>query len=134
MVPTLLPILTEETLFMKKRIALLALTAALLLSACSETTTAENTDGPSAPAAENAEVPETEPETEVDTQDHVPEMKFDKEMNFLLPDVSWLTRNIISDELTGERVNDVENLSLQLCTELTGMTALAGIPDGGRKR
>lgn len=76
---------------MKKRIALLAQTAALLLSACSETTTAENTDGSSAPAAENAEVPETEPETEVDTQDHVPEMKFDKEMNFLLPDVSWHT-------------------------------------------
>lgn len=101
---------------MKKRIALLALTAALLLSACSETTTAENTDGPSAPAAENAEVPETEPETEVDTQDHVPEMKFDKEMNFLLPDVSWLTRNIISDELTGERVNDAQN-ALKLAME-----------------
>lgn len=48
-----------------------------------------------------AEALETEPETQIDTLDHVPEMTFDKEMNFLLPDVSWLTRDIITEEATG---------------------------------
>jgi len=95
---------------MKKHRIAVFLLAAMLLTACSEAAP-QNTD--SAPAAQNEPAPEAEievePETQIDTADHVPEMKFDKEMHFLLPDVSWLTRDIITDEATGERVNDAQN-------------------------
>ncbi len=96
---------------MKKRILCLFLLAALMFGSCSETAEEENAETPSSVnAAEEAvqEEPETEPETEVDTKDYVPELKFDKDMNFLLPDVSWMTRNIIAEELNGERLNDAQ--------------------------
>ena len=94
---------------MKKRLLSLILLLCLLLSACSEAGTVpdegSHTADPTS-AEENAPV-ETDPP--VDTADHVPEMTFDKEMHFLLPDVSWLTRDIITDEVKGERVNDAQN-------------------------
>ena len=104
---------------MKKTLTALLLLSALLFCACSET--AENPEDPGtagpgisedgSPAAETAP-----PETEIDAADRVPEMKFEKEMHFLLPDVSWLTRDIITDEITGERVNDAQN-SMKLAME-----------------
>ena len=102
---------------MKRILAALLIPVFLLLCACSET----GTDTPGDDAAsvtEEGQSPaaETEPETEIDTQDHVPSVTFDKEMHFLLPDVSWLTRDIITDEITGERVNDAQN-SLKLALE-----------------
>jgi ABC-type glycerol-3-phosphate transport system substrate-binding protein len=104
---------------MKKALTALLLLSALLFCACSETaenpedpgTVPSNTTEDGSPAAETAP-----PETEIDAADRVPEMKFEKEMHFLLPDVSWLTRDIITDEITGERVNDAQN-SMKLAME-----------------
>ena len=92
---------------MKKRILTALLMASLLLSSCSETAETEaDPAADSAPVSAAEEtVEETEPETEIDAKDYVPEIKFDKEMNFLLPDVNWQTRSIIAEELNGERLN-----------------------------
>ncbi len=104
---------------MKKRILSILLLTALLLSSCSDTTDAErNEDTPNSSVNSEAKLEteaETEPETEVDTKDYVPEMSFDKDMNLLLPDVSWMTKNIIAEELTGERLNDAQyNMKMEM--------------------
>ena len=96
---------------MKKQLAALLLLSAMLLASCSEKPS-DPASGDPEPAEDPgavSEVSEAEPETELDTKDYVPEMTFEKEINFLLPDVSWLTRDIITDEQTGERVNDAQN-------------------------
>ena len=94
---------------MKKSILVLLILCSVLLCACSENKPdAENPSSDPGTAAETVqEAAETDPP--VDTADHVPEMTFEKEMNFLLPDVSWLTRDIITDDIKGERVNDAQN-------------------------
>ena len=109
---------------MKRRLTALLLASLLALAACSETPEKEGAEDKPVEAAPAAaeEIPETEPETQPDTQDHVPEMSFDKEMNFLLPDVSWLTRDIITDEATGERVNDAQNAMKLAMEERFGTT------------
>ena len=77
------------------------------------------------PTAEDAEVSAAEETTAEDTgADAVPQMTFDKEMNLLLPSVSWLTPNIISDEADGERVNDAQ-YALKLAMEERFGTSLA---------
>ncbi len=97
---------------MKKRILSMLILAAMLLCSCSDTTDSEETTGADSSTvvagAEAEEAAETEPETEVDVKDKVPEISFDKEMNLLLPDVNWQTRNIIAEELNGERLNDAQ--------------------------
>ena len=94
---------------MKKSILALLILLSVLLCACSE-----NKPDAESPSADPGIAAETAPETvetdpPVDTADHVPEMTFEKEMNFLLPDVSWLTRDIVTDDISGERVNDAQN-------------------------
>lgn len=102
--------LQKGTALMKKRILTALLMASLLLGSCSETAETEaDPAADSAPVSAAEEtVEETEPETEIDAKDYVPEIKFDKEMNFLLPDVNWQTRSIIAEELNGERLNDAQ--------------------------
>ncbi len=99
---------------MKKRMAIFLVITLLVLASCSEQTVPSETGGaPEVVSAEPAAPAETDPP--VDTEDHVPAMTFGKEMNFLLPDVSWLTRNIFADEVNGERVNDAQvNLKLAM--------------------
>ena len=93
---------------MKKRILSILLLTALLLSSCASTPDTQENDPPETSSASEETVIETEPETAPDTKDYVPEMSFDKDMNLLLPDMSWITKNIISEEMNGERLNDAQ--------------------------
>ncbi len=92
---------------MKKRTIALLLTALILVSCSGSETPADETQ-PSNGDVET-DVPETETETEESTTDDVPEMKFDGDINILMPDISWASKNIIADEVNGERVNDAQN-------------------------
>ena len=100
---------------MKKRILSILLLTALLLSSCASTPDTQENDPSETSSASEETVIETEPETAPDTKDYVPEMSFDKDMNLLLPDMSWITKNIISEEMNGERLNDAQyNMKVEM--------------------
>ena len=104
---------------MKIRFAAAALLISLILSSCgaASDTAADNAGTPAAGDAL------TEAETTADPgADSVLEMSFDKDINLLLPSVSWLTPNILSDEADGERVNDAQYALKTAMEERFGMT------------
>ncbi len=104
---------------MKIRFAATALLISLILSSCgaASDTAADNAGTPAAGDAL------TEAETTTDPgADSVPEMTFDKDINLLLPSVSWLTPNILSYEADGERVNDAQYALKTAMEERFGMT------------
>ena len=105
---------------MKKRI-LSILLAGLLLASCS----ANNPEGgeeteAQASSSELAGTPaaETEPEPEeTEVTDDVPELDFGQDMDLLVSNISWATRNVIAEELTGDRVGDDQyNMKLEMET------------------
>ena len=81
-----------------------------LLSSCAANETDSESTSPESDASTaqtNTETVEAESDTE-NTADNVPELSFGKDMNLLMPEMSWATQNIIAEEMTGERVNDAQ--------------------------
>lgn len=111
---------------MKKRI-LAGLLAALFLASCA----AENPENPDekenepaavTPEAEQAETEEETPEA-VYVTDDVPELDFGEDTDLLMSDISWATKNVIAEEMTGDLINDAQ-FSMKLEMENRFNTAL----------
>lgn len=91
---------------MKKRYICLLSAMVFLLSSCAASETGSDSTSPESDASTvqtNTETVEAESDTE-NTADNVPELSFGKDMNLLMPEMSWATQNIIAEEITGERV------------------------------
>ena len=81
-----------------------------LLGSCAASETGSDnisTESDASTAQTNTETVEAESDTE-NTADNVPELSFGKDMNLLMPEMSWATQNIIAEEMNGERVNDAQ--------------------------
>ena len=95
---------------MKKRYICLLSAFVFLLGSCAASETGSDnisTESDASTAQTNSETVEAESDTE-NTADNVPELSFGKDMNLLMPEMSWATQNIIAEEITGERVNDAQ--------------------------
>ena len=95
---------------MKKRYICLLSAFVFLLGSCAASETGSDKISPESDASTaqtNTETVEAESDTE-NTADNVPELSFGKDMNLLMPEMSWATQNIIAEEMTGERVNDAQ--------------------------
>ena len=104
---------------MKKRIIAALLSALMLssLASCSENAadSEDETGAASAGTTVTAEPAETEPEEETAVTDDVPQMDFGAETNLLVSNISWVTRNIIADEITGDLIADAQfNMKAQM--------------------
>ena len=95
---------------MKKRYICFLSAFVFLLGSCAASETGSDnisTESDASTAQTNTETVEAESDTE-NTADNVPELSFGKDMNLLMPEMSWATQNIIAEEMTGERVNDAQ--------------------------
>ena len=95
---------------MKKRYICFLSAFVFLLGSCAASETGSDKISPESDASTaqtNTETVEAESDTE-NTADNVPELSFGKDMNLLMPEMSWATQNIIAEEITGERVNDAQ--------------------------
>ena len=88
-----------------------------MLSACAQTNPAEETAEtlPAPTVSETAETSETL-ETSSAVLDEVPEMTFDEEINIYIPDgIDHHTPSIVTEEITGDRINDAQyNMKLKM--------------------
>jgi len=102
---------------MKQRILAVLLSSLLALSFVSCSETAAGSEGEAgAPSAEIVPgAAETAAEEETAVTDDVPEMEFGEDMNLLVSNISWATRNIIADEITGDLIGDSQfNMKMQM--------------------
>ncbi len=86
-----------------KKITAVLLLMAMMLSSCSDKEANPETQTPEDSGGTEST------ETKDNTLDDVPEMKFERDVNILMPNISWATNNILSGELNGERLNDAQN-------------------------